>query len=466
MLIQEIVDRFGLTRASCAGLLLSEGSLTRLFKPNMGVTPVGTVNSMNLRKYFRLAISVILPTSVLIFTASPVAATGVTGIDAYVINSNGVRCGQACVSQSQAQVALCVVSSEDRINYVNVTYGYTLRKGSESISTASYPPVGTTLVSSSTCSAGYMQTWDFRDLIADTEYIVDTWMTNDSITYSNTLTFTTQSVVTTPTTNPLSTSTTIAVDTLIPGRPLVSMYEGPGVGAWNLVDDSNGQVLTSSVCTPVVCGINGEWRTWPSNRLLNNRHFANGYPEGATYYWNPIGAGSGGQYYTNGLYVTSWGQHILPGTSTLVDVVSAPAPTTIPETIDDGGGSGGDSNDPSPDEPTTTTSTSTTTSTTSTTLPVPVDANSVQYGSDGFISLAPAKLSVSFLNRQFRILVTTPASNTSFIVKATAQGKRTITWTSTTGKLTTKRITSARSLKGYTLTVYVAGVAQTTITVS
>jgi len=420
---------------------------------------------MNLRKYFRLAISVILATSVLLITASPVAATGVTGIDAYVINSNGVRCGQACVSQSQAQVALCVVSSDDRINYVNVTYGYTLRKGSESISTASYPPAGTTLVSSSTCSSGYMQTWDFRDLIANTEYAVDVWMTNDSISYSNSLTFTTQSVVTTPTTNPLSTSTTIAVDTLVPGRPLVSMYEGPGVGAWNLVDDSTGQVLTTSVCTPVVCGLLGEWRTWPANRLLNNRYFANGYPEGATYYWNPIGAGSGGQYYTNGLYVTSWGQHILPGTSTLVEVVSAPVPTTIPEISDDGGG-GGDSNDPSPDETTTTTSTSTTTSTTSTTLPVPVDANSVQYGSAGSFSLAPAKLSVSFLNRQYRLLVSTRTSNTSFVMKATALGKPTITWTSATGKLNTKRITIARSLKGYTLTVYVAGVAQTTITVS
>jgi len=408
---------------------------------------------------------VILATSVLLITASPVAATGVTGIDAYVINSNGVRCGQACVSQSQAQIALCVVSSEDRINYVNVTYGYTLRKGSESISTASYPPAGTTLVSSSTCSSGYMQTWDFRDLIANTEYVVDVWMTNDSISYSNSLTFTTQSVVTTPTTNPLSTSTTIAVDTLVPGRPLVSMYEGLGVGAWNLVDDSTGQVLTTSVCTPVVCGLLGEWRTWPANRLLNNRYFANGYPEGATYYWNPIGAGSGGQYYTNGLYVTSWGQHILPGTSTLVEVVSAPVPTTIPEISDDGGG-GGDSNDPSPDETTTTTSTSTTTSTTSTTLPVPVDANSVQYGSAGSFSLAPAKLSVSFLNRQYRLLVSTRTSNTSFVMKATALGKPTITWTSATGKLNTKRITIARSLKGYTLTVYVAGVAQTTITVS
>ena len=407
----------------------------------------------------------ILATSVLLITASPVAATGVTGIDAYVINSNGVRCGQACVSQSQAQVALCVVSSDDRINYVNVTYGYTLRKGSESISTASYPPAGTTLVSSSTCSGGYMQTWDFRDLIANTEYAVDVWMTNDSISYSNSLTFTTQSVVTTPTTNPLSTSTTIAVDTLVPGRPLVSMYEGPGVGAWNLVDDSTGQVLTTSVCTPVVCGLLGEWRTWPANRLLNNRYFANGYPEGATYYWNPIGAGSGGQYYTNGLYVTSWGQHILPGTSTLVEVVSAPVPTTIPEISDDGGG-GGDSHDPSPDETTTTTSTSTTTSTTSTTLPVPVDANSVQYGSAGSFSLVPAKLSVSFLNRQYRLLVSTRTSNTSFVMKATALGKPTITWTSATGKLNTKRITIARSLKGYTLTVYVAGVAQTTITVS
>jgi len=404
---------------------------------------------MNLRRYLRLAISVILATSVLLITSSPVSATGVTGINAYVINSNGVSCGQACVSQSQAQVALCVVSSEDRVNYVNVTYGYTLRKGSDSVGSGSYPPVGTTLISSSTCSGGYIQTWDFRDLIAATEYAVDVWMTNDSITYSNTLTFTTQSVVTTPTTNPLSTSTTIAVDTLVPGRPLVSMYEGPGVGAWNLVDDSTGQVLTTSVCTPVVCGLNGEWRTWPSNRLLNNRYFANGYPEGATYYWNPIGAGSGGQYYTNGLYVTTWGQHILPGTSTLVDVVSAPVPTTIPE-------SGGDNADnPSPNG-----------TTTSTTVAIALSASGTPYENNVIARITPAKISVQSTKGLYRLLITTELANTSFVIKATAAGKSTITWSSATGKLKTKRITSNRSLKGYRLAIYIAGRVQSTITVS
>jgi len=395
-----------------------------------------------------------LVSSVLLVTAYPASAIGISGIDAYVINSNGVSCGQECVSQSQAQVALCVVSSEARINFVNVTYGYTLRKGSESVSSASYPSAGVTLHSSSTCSGGYLQTWDFRDLIANTEYVVEAWMTNDSITYSTTLIFTTQTIVTTPTTNPLSTSTTVAIETLVPGRPLVEMYEGSRVGTWNLVDDATGQVLTTSVCTPLVCGLQGEWRTWPADRLLNNRYYANGYPEGATYYWNPIGAGSGGRYYTNGLYVTSWGQHILPGTSTLVAPVSAP--TTIPE-------SGGDDAESPISDQTTTTSSSTTTSTT---VVIALNASGAPYENNLIARMAPAKISVQLTKGQYRLLITTEFANTPFIIKATASGKPTITWTSATGKLNIKRITSMRSLKGYKLALQIDGSTQSTITVS
>ena len=215
--------------------------------------------------------------SVACISPAPAVAAGVTGIDIYVINSNGVRCGQDCVSQSQAQVAMCVRSNQSVVNYSNMSYGYTFRRGATVISSGTYSPLN----SSSTCVSGYMQTWDFRDLSAGETYEVEAWMIDDSVSYSATLVINTPAAYnpsSSTTINPLSTSTTIAVETLIPGAPQIDMYEGPRVGAWNLVDNATGQVINTVVCTPLVCGRNGEWRTWPADRLLNGRYWPTGYP--------------------------------------------------------------------------------------------------------------------------------------------------------------------------------------------
>lgn len=384
--------------------------------------------------------------SLILVSPSPANAVGATGIDVYVINSNGVSCGQDCVSQSQAQVALCVRSTQSRIEFTDVTYGYTLRNGATVISTGTYPSAGTRLISASTCAGGYIHTWDFRDLNASETYEVEAWMIDDSISYSATLVINTPAAYnpsSSTTINPLSTSTTVATDTLVPGAPLVDMYEGPRVGAWNLVDNATGRVLTTSVCTPLVCGRNGEWRTWPADRLLNGRYWPTGYPEGATYIWNPIGAGSWGQYYTNGLYVTSWGQHILPGTSSLVAVVSPPAPQ-IP---DSGGGDesdGGDAGNESPD------SVSTTTTTTIAEVlgagAAPTIATTREVG-----------VVVQRSGSRYQIAVTSPTRNSSIVVKATARGKRTITWSTRTNINAQKVLFSTRSLQGYNIALWVNG---------
>jgi hypothetical protein len=238
--------------------------------------------------------------------------------------------------------------------------------------------------------------------------------------------------------NPLSTSTTIAIDTLVPGAPLIDMYEGPRVGAWNLVDNATGQVLTTSVCTPLVCGRNGEWRTWPADRLLNNRYWPTGYPEGATYIWNPIGAGSWGQYYTNGLYVTAWGQHILPGTSSLVAVVSAPQ--TIPENSDSSG------EDVPSDGSSPTTST-----------PALVVGARTGNGVASAVVRMDVGLVIEKLGSKYSIVATSPLRNSSVIIKATAKGKPTITWSAKTNVNAQKIIMSTRSLKGYTISLWVNG---------
>jgi len=382
--------------------------------------------------------------SIALVSPAPANAVGATGIDVYVINSNGVSCGQDCVSQSQAQVALCVRSAQSRIDFTDVSYGYTLRNGANVISTGTYPSAGTRLISASTCAGGYIHTWDFRDLSAGQTYEVEAWMIDDSVSYSATLVINTPAAYnpsTSTTINPLSTSTTVATETLVPGVPQVDMYEGPRVGAWNLVDNATGQVMTTSVCTPLVCGRNGEWRTWPADRLLNGRYWPTGYPENATYIWNPIGAGSGGQYYTNGLYVTSWGQHILPGTSTLVAVVSPPQ--AAPANDDSSG-------DDSPSGETTTTST------TSTSIAAVEGARSASAGVS-VVGLTDVGLIVQKLGSKYSIVATSPLRNAPIVVRATAKGKPTITWSTRTNVNAQKLLMSTRSLKGYTISMWVNG---------
>jgi hypothetical protein len=392
----------------------------------------------------RVFVTLFLFGSIALESPAPANAVGATGIDVYVINSNGVSCGQDCISQSQAQVALCVRSPQSRIEFTDVSYGYTLRNGANVISTGTYPNAGTRLISASTCAGGYIHTWDFRELIAGQTYEVEAWMIDDSVSYSATLVINTPAAYnpsSSTTINPLSTSTTVATETLVPGVPQVDMYEGPRVGTWNLVDNATGQVMTTSVCTPLVCGRNGEWRTWPADRLLNGRYWPTGYPENATYIWNPIGAGSGGQYYTNGLYVTGWGQHILPGTSSLVAVVSPPQ-TTLP--------SNDSSGDDAPTEETTTTST------TSTTIAVVEGARSTSAAAP-VIGLADVGLIVQKSGSKYSIVATSPLHNAPIVVRATAKGKPTISWSTKTNINAQKILMSTRSLKGYTISLWVNG---------
>jgi len=392
----------------------------------------------------RVFVTLFLFGSIALVSPAPANAVGATGIDVYVINSNGVSCGQDCVSQSQAQVALCVRSTQSRIDFTDVSYGYTLRNGATVISTGTYPNPGTRLISASTCAGGYIHTWDFRDLSASETYEVEAWMIDDSVSYSATLVINTPAAYnpsSSTTINPLSTSTTVATETLVPGVPQVDMYEGPRVGTWNLVDNATGQVMTTSVCTPLVCGRNGEWRTWPADRLLNGRYWPTGYPENATYIWNPIGAGSGGQYYTNGLYVTGWGQHILPGTSTLVAVVSPPQ-TTLP--------ANDSSVDDAPSEETTTTSTA------STSIAAVEGARSASAGAS-VVGLSDVGLIVQKLGSKYSIVATSPLRNAPIVIRATAKGKPTIAWSTKTNVNAQKLLMSTRSLKGYTISMWVNG---------
>ena len=276
-----------------------------------------------------------------------------------------------------------------------------------------------------------MQTWDFRDLQAGQTYEVEGWMIDDAVSYSAVLSIATPGAYnasTSTTVNPLSTSTTAVVDSLIPGAPQIDMYEGPSVGAWNLVDNATGVVLSTIVGNPLCCGRNGTYR---STALAQS----------ATYIWNPIGAGSGGQYYTNGLYVTGWGQHILPGTSTLVAVVSPPQ-TALPSNDSLG--------DDAPSEETTTTST------TSTSIAAVEGARSASAGVP-VVGLADVGLIVQKSGSKYSIVATSPLRNALIVIRATAKGKPTVTWSTKTNVNAQKLLMSTRSLKGYTISMWVNG---------
>jgi len=197
------------------------------------------------------------------------------------------------------------------------------------------------------------------------------------------------------------------------------MYEGPSVGAWNLVDNATGAVLSTIVGNPLCCGRNGTYR---STALAQT----------ATYIWNPIGAGSGGVYYTNGLYVTQWGQHILPGTSSLIAAVGPPPTTIFGEPTDPIGSS-----------------------TTSTVAGV--EGARSGNGVASVVGLTDVGLVVEKLGKKYSIVVTSPLRNAPVIIRATAKGKPTITWSAKTNVNAQKLILSTRSLKGYTLSLWVNG---------
>ena len=101
---------------------------------------------------------------------------------------------------------------------------------------------------------------------------------------------------------------TSITDGLTPGLPTVTMPYETSPGVWNEVDNATGQVTGGIIC-------------------------AEGCPPraGFTFIWNPIGANSLGQYYTNGLYVAQGGQYVLPGSK----VVRAPDGTPLtPEPVE------------------------------------------------------------------------------------------------------------------------------------
>ena len=100
----------------------------------------------------------------------------------------------------------------------------------------------------------------------------------------------------------------------VKGLPSCAMPENLSGTAWNQVDNSTGLVLNTAVCSVNVCGRTGSWRLATA---MNGTSTPGGYPVGSTYIQTPFNTASGGQYYTNGVWVTSSGGILQPGSSTI-----------------------------------------------------------------------------------------------------------------------------------------------------
>lgn len=205
---------------------------------------------------------------------------------------------------SPSQINLSWTGSTDNVEVV----GYKIYRGGTQI---------VTLAASATSTAGSTIYY------SDTALQVSTAYTYTVIAYDAAGNASTQSASASATTQPPPppdstpdpTSACLGGNGRVPGLPNCLMPENLTGTSWNEVDNSTGKVLNGAVCSVAVCGRNGEWRTWPSDKLLNGRYFSHGYPENSTYIQTPFDSAYWGQYYTNGVWQTGSGGIVQPGSS-------------------------------------------------------------------------------------------------------------------------------------------------------
>lgn len=206
-------------------------------------------------------------------TLAPVTTLpgGITGVEAYVINSNGVRChltaegywdhSRSCVDSSRIQFGLCFVAPGRQIDMRGTSLGMRVVLDGAVMDSMSYPPAGVGLVSAPSCSGGYVTAWAFDGAERGRSYrieawgrvgavdLIDTWTlvtpspppividtTPPSVspTSSATTTTTTPAPTTTPPTSTPPTSTTAVATTTVPAPtatvtpPITTVTTAPG----------------------------------------------------------------------------------------------------------------------------------------------------------------------------------------------------------------------------------------------
>jgi hypothetical protein len=112
------------------------------------------------------------------------APGGITGVEAYIINSNGVRChlttdgywdhSRSCVDSSRIQFALCFQGS-GQLSVSGASLGMSVSLDGVVQGSTSYPPAGVNLVSYPSCQRGYVTAWSFDLAERGRSYQIDVW---------------------------------------------------------------------------------------------------------------------------------------------------------------------------------------------------------------------------------------------------------------------------------------------------
>lgn len=182
------------------------------------------------------------PPPVVTTTTAPLATDGsVYGVEAYIINSNGVRCHltaegywdfyRSCVDSSRVQFALCFQATASRVSFNSGLLAMTIQSGGQVHGATQWPAAGIRAVEGPSCGNGYMHTWSFDHAEPGTTYQVNVTGERNGQSFASTWSFSTperpvvaapspapgggatESAATSPTTSATTTTTTVTPTT-------------------------------------------------------------------------------------------------------------------------------------------------------------------------------------------------------------------------------------------------------------
>jgi len=148
---------------------------------------------------------------------------GITGVEAYVINSNGVRChlttegywdhSRSCVDSSRIQFALCFGGTSATLDLRGGSLGMSVSLDGLVLDSTSFPAPGVTLVSGSSCQGGYLHAWAFDGAERGRSYRIDVWGRAGGVDLASSWTLTTPAPTPPPATTAPGAPTTSATTT-------------------------------------------------------------------------------------------------------------------------------------------------------------------------------------------------------------------------------------------------------------
>lgn len=193
-------------------------------------------------------------------TQAPVttAPGGITGVEAYVINSNGVRChltaqgywdhSRSCVDSSRIQFALCFQGS-GQLSVSGASLGMSVSLDGVSMGSTSYPPAGVNLVSYPSCQGGYVTSWAFDFAERDRSYQIEVWGRAGGVDLASSWVLTTPAPTSPPSSPPTTESPTSSATTTTVAPTTTTTTTVPTVSATTTSTSTTTTVPTVSATT-------------------------------------------------------------------------------------------------------------------------------------------------------------------------------------------------------------------------